>query len=112
MRIDSYSFGRIVINGKTYTSDVIVFPGRVLSSWWRKEGHLLQMEDLAEVLKERPDVLIVGRGYSGVMEVPQGLIDELKRLGIEVIVEKTTGAVKIFNDYKGRRVVAALHLTC
>ena len=112
MLIDSYSFGRIVIDGKTYTSDLIIFPGRVLSPWWRKEGHLLQMEDLEEVLREGPDVLIVGRGYSGVMKVPQGLIDELARLGIDVIAERTTEAVKIFNEYKGKGVVAALHLTC
>ncbi len=70
MKIDSYSFGRIVINGKTYTSDVIIYPGRVDASWWRKEGHLLQLEDVAEALQAKPDsnyrVIIlsrVGQGY-------------------------------------------------
>ena len=29
MHIDNYSFGRIVINNKTYSSDVIVYPNRV-----------------------------------------------------------------------------------
>ncbi len=29
MKIDSYSFGKIVINGKTYASDVIIYPGCV-----------------------------------------------------------------------------------
>ncbi len=112
MHIDSYSFGRIVINGKTYTSDVLVFPERVVSPWWRRQGHLLQMEDLPEVIRERPDVLIVGKGFSGLMQVPQGLMDELASMGIEVIAERTTRAVRIFNDYSGSHLVAAFHLTC
>ncbi|NOZ26375.1 MAG: hypothetical protein GXO94_09845, partial [Nitrospirae bacterium] len=101
MHIDSYSFGRIVIDGKTYTSDVLVLPQRVLSPWWRRQGHLLQMEDLSEALKERPEVLIIGCGFSGVMKVPRGLTEELEGLGMEVVAEKTTDAVRIFNDCKG-----------
>ncbi|VAX32806.1 hypothetical protein MNBD_NITROSPIRAE03-1560 [hydrothermal vent metagenome] len=112
MHIDSYTFGRIVIDGKTCTSDVIIFPERVVSPWWRRQGHLLQMEDLVEVIRERPEVLIVGKGFSGLMKVPQELMDELGSMGIKVIAEKTTRAVTIFNDYRGSHVVAALHLTC
>ena len=29
MNIEDYRFGRIVVNGRAYTSDVIVFPDRV-----------------------------------------------------------------------------------
>jgi hypothetical protein len=28
----------MIINGKRYTSDLIVFPEKALSGWWR-EGH-------------------------------------------------------------------------
>ncbi|RMG02102.1 MAG: hypothetical protein D6726_08240, partial [Nitrospirae bacterium] len=76
-RIESYSFGRIVIGGNTYTKDVIVLPDGVFSPWWRKEGHLLHMEDLAEVFPVNPAVLIIGTGYSGVMRVPDSVIEEL-----------------------------------
>ena len=41
MRIDRYAFGNIVIDGKAYTKDVIIFPDRVYSPWWRKDGHFL-----------------------------------------------------------------------
>ena len=71
MKIDSYSFGRIVINGKTYTSDVIIYPDRVHAPWWRKDGHLLQLADLAEALQAKPDVLVIGTGYAGVMRFPR-----------------------------------------
>ena len=113
MKIDSYSFGRIVINGTTYTSDVIIYPGRVDASWWRKEGHLLQLADLAEALQAKPDVLIIGTGYSGVMRVPRETIDRIASQGIEVIVERTSKAVALFDDLEGARtVIAAFHITC
>lgn len=112
MDIDHYSFGRITIQGETYTSDVIIFHDRVFSPWWRREGHLLHIEDLSEVMKEKPEVLIIGKGYAGVMKVPQALADELKTQGIDVIVERTTDAVNVYNHLSGREKVAALHLTC
>ncbi len=114
MRIDFYSFGRIVIDGKTYTSDVIIYPGRVDASWWRKKGHRLQPADLTDVVSAKPDVLIIGTGYAGVMDVPEETADFIRSKGIEVRVEKTGKAVDAFNSLQGSKktVVAALHLTC
>lgn len=113
MKIDSYSFGRIVINGKTYTSDVIIYPNRVDAAWRRKEGHLLQLADVAEALRAKPDVLVIGTGYSGVMRVPRETVDRIDGQGIEVKVERTAKAVEVYNDLEGATtVIAAFHLTC
>jgi hypothetical protein len=113
VKIDSYSFGRIVINTKTYTSDVIIYPGRVDASWWRKEGHLLQFADVAEALQAKPDVLVIGTGYAGVMRVPRETVDRIAAQGIEVKVERTSKAVELYNDLQGAKtVIAALHITC
>jgi len=114
MKIDSYSFGHIVINGKAYTSDVIVYEDHIDASWWRKEGHLLQWPDITEILKAKPDILVIGNGHSGVMSVPKEIIDRITALGIDVQVEKTTKAVELFNSLRGKksRIIAALHITC
>ena len=113
MKIESYSFGRIVIDGKTYSSDVIIYPDRVNASWWRKEGHLLQLDDLGEALQARPDVLVIGTGYAGVMRVPRETINRITGQGIEVKVERTAKAVGLYNELQGARIViAALHITC
>jgi hypothetical protein len=113
MNISHYSFGRIVIEGKNYTKDVIVFPDRVFSPWWRKEGHLLHTEDLTEVYSAKPSVLIVGTGYNDTMRVPEEVIDALRSKGIEVQVRDTTAAVELFNKLTlEKHVAAALHLTC
>jgi hypothetical protein len=113
VKIDSYSFGRIVIDGKTYTSDVIIYPGRVDASWRRKEGHLLLPGDVAEALRAKPDVLVIGTGYSGVMRVPRETVERIASRGIEVKVERTAKAVAAYNDLEGAKtVIAALHITC
>jgi len=112
--IDEYSFGRIVIDGKTYRQDVIVYPDRVKPNWWRREGHSLCLEDLEEVLRDPPEVLVIGTGYVGLMRVPREVREKLEEMGIQVVVEKTGKAYRTFNKLlsEGRRVVAALHLTC
>jgi hypothetical protein len=106
----------MVINGKRYTSDVIIFPDRVLDGWWRREGHRLYVEDLKEVLsaEPKPEVLVVGTGYSGLMKVSPGVEEVLRGSGIKLIAQPTKRACQTFNELlkSGRRVVAAFHLTC
>lgn len=114
MKITDYAFGTINIDGATYTSDVIITPDGVNASWWRKQGHLLQIEDLAEIENRNPDTLVIGTGYYGYMEVPQETLAHLKAKGIETHVAKTAEAVKLFNKLQpeAATIVAALHLTC
>jgi hypothetical protein len=61
-KIDEYDFGRIVVDGVEQTQDVILLPGRVVPNWWRQDGHSLVLDDLAAVLDEIPERLIVGTG--------------------------------------------------
>ncbi len=112
--IDSYDFGEIVIDGQRYTSDVIVFPDRVKADWWRKEGHQLCVEDIKEAFKEKPNVLVVGTGYSGLVKVLPETEKYVRSRGVELIVQRTGEAYKTFNRLvqSGKRVIAALHLTC
>ncbi len=114
MTIEHYEFGKAVINGETYTSDVIVWPEGVDDSWWRVEGHSLCREDLKPVLSKSPDILIIGTGVLGAMKVPQEIVPYMVAHCREVHVERTDLAVEIYNKLVGRpgRVVAALHLTC
>lgn len=111
--IESYNFGRIVINGKRYTSDIIIFPDRVKDGWWRKEGHRLRIEDIQDILKEKPDILVVGTGYAGLMKILPETREHLKSEGIQLIAENTRKACKTYNRLsKSDRIIAALHLTC
>ena len=114
MRIESYEFGRIWIDGREYRNDVIVFPDRVLPEWWRKDGHSLAMEDLGPVVISGPDLLIVGRGAYGVMRIPEETREALQKKQIQLIDETTEKAIQIFNKEteRGSIAVGAFHLTC
>lgn len=112
-RIESYRFGEIVIDGRRYTRDVIIFPDRVQSDWWREEGHSLSQADLWEVVQARPDVLVIGQGSAGRMDVPAETRRWLEQQDIQVIAQPTAQAVHTYNSLREKkRVVAALHLTC
>ena len=111
--IDSYHFGEIVINGRKYSSDVIIFPDRVQDNWWRSKGHEICLEDITEIMNENPEVLIVGTGHSGLVTVLPQVQQEIEQRDIKLIVEPTHEACNIYNRLSPfRRVVAALHLTC
>lgn len=112
-KIESYKFGQMVINGKTHTNDVILLPSRVISDWWREEGHRLSEADLEEVLDARPEVLVVGTGANGLMKVPPGTRQAIKDGGIELKIAKTGSAWKLYNDeQQGHDTAGAFHLTC
>jgi hypothetical protein len=112
-QIESYRFGRIVIDGQTHHKDVIILPDRVIGGWWRKEGHALHPDDLEAVFEAAPEVLIVGQGASGLMRVAQETRRALQAAGIELVALPTKEAVEMYNATREERIVAAaLHLTC
>ncbi len=114
MKIDSFSFGNIVIDGKPYTSDVIIYHDRVDGAWWREEPHRLVPGDIPEVLNAQPDILIIGTGVGGVLLVPKEIAEHISAQGIDVKIEKTPRAVDLYNSLQGSKyyVIAALHITC
>jgi hypothetical protein len=113
MKIESFKFGSITIEGKTYTNDVIVYPDRVDESWSREEEHRPQIREFADIVNAEPDILIIGTGYAGVLSIPDQIRNYLTSKGIEVRVDKTKQAIALFNALQStEKVIAALHITC
>ena len=114
MEIDHYTFGRIGVGGREYDADIIIFPDHIQERWWRRQGHRLAQEDLETVIAKAPQLLVIGTGYYGRMQVPEETLATLRAEGIEVRVSKTSDAVAEFNRLQRdcARIVAALHLTC
>lgn len=112
--IESYSFGHMSIDGNEYTKDVIIYPdGRILSPWWRRQGHYLIYEDIAELIATAPETIICGTGAMGVMRVSAELKDYLKNHRIDFIVQKSSKAVETYNQMSGnRKIGGCFHLTC
>jgi len=112
--INSYSFGRITINGKVYTSDIIIFPdGSIQDSWRRKEGHILATLDIINLIEANPQLIIVGTGASNLMKVKNEIPEILRTKGIQLKILPTEQAVKLYNEtYQNQKTGACFHLTC
>jgi len=112
--IESYSFGRMVIDGAVYSNDLLVIGEEIKCGWWRKEGHSLQVSDIKDALDRlQPEVVIVGTGYFGMMKIPKETRSYLEERGIELVAERTEKAYGVFNGLSNsKRVLAGFHLTC
>jgi hypothetical protein len=111
-RLRDYGFGRVTVDGEELTRDVIVLPDHVVRGWWRRDGHALVLEDLAEVIDDLPPRLVVGTGYEGRMVPDPSAVDRLRSRGIEVECLRTPDAVVRFGELDPAQTAAALHLTC
>jgi len=119
--IEEYKFGLVVIDGKTYQHDVEArWTGEVLD-WWREQSHVIDIEDIIDVLEQGPETIIIGTGESGLAQVTERAKKEIKNRGIELIIDKTEQATKTFNIRKEEsleeegvqeKVIGLFHLTC
>jgi hypothetical protein len=111
-RINGYRFGRLTVDGREVTRDVIVLPGRVIENCWRREGHELAWVDLEDVADQLPERLVVGTGADERMRPGPEVLDRLKERGVEVECLPTDRAVARFGELDPATTAAALHLTC
>jgi len=114
-RIEDYRFGHVVVDGEPHSRDVIVLPQRVVGDWWRRDGHSLVIDDLAEVLDELPEHLVVGCGADGRLRPHPSVVDALAERGVEMEALPTDEAVRRYEELRAQNpaaTAAALHLTC
>jgi len=98
VHIESYSFGRVGINGGIYTDDVLIVGNEVHSPWWRTAGgHVFATCDLEPLISAAPEVVVLGTGFFGMVLVPEDAVLALTEAGAEVVIERTGKAVKEFN---------------
>ncbi|NJF24466.1 Mth938-like domain-containing protein [Thermococcus sp. Bubb.Bath] len=118
MRLEYPAFGRILVDGKEYEHDIVVYPsGKVerrkkeISKGKHGTSHKPDPEELRKYLREDFDVLIVGTGMYGELS----LLPESKKLveGKEVVELPTGEAVRLFNELqRENRVLGIFHVTC
>ena len=113
--IQSSAFGRMTIDGKTYTSDLFIYPdGRVKDGWWRQRGHALTVDDILTLVDVAPDLIVAGTGTNGRMRPEADLPPFLRERGIDFFAKPTPQAMDIYNQKvtAGLAVGACFHLTC
>ena len=101
--IESYNFGRMVIDKKVYASDLIIYSDRIEASRWRRSGHRLYLIDMEHILQEKPEVVVIGTGFMGVMKVEDEVKQHIQKIGISLSVEKTQKAIQTFNTFSSQK---------
>lgn len=113
-KIESYEFGKIVVDGYEINSDLIIYPdGTIQKDWWRREGHQLCSDDISKLLETEPELLIIGTGAYGMMIPDDELLQLLDSMGIRVEILRTSQAADLYNKMdKNKCIGLCLHLTC
>ena len=112
--IEAYSAGQMTVDGKEYRRDLKIIGARVIPEWRRDTGHRVAVEDVEDILAAAPDVLVVGTGYAGNMQLERSLTSRLEEEDTKLVAQETEAAVTTFNRLRaeGKDVAGAFHLTC
>jgi hypothetical protein len=116
--IDHTSFGSIIISGKTYDHDVVIdLVGEVkkrkkkLSKKIYGTSHKVSLEEAKYIMKEGAEVVIIGNGQYGALELSDEAKDYFNKKTCRVKLLPTPDAVKAWNTETGN-AVAMFHITC
>jgi hypothetical protein len=112
--IEEYAFGRITVDGRTYHSDIKIYPDGIKIDWWRKSGHKLRPDDLPELRNQKLDHFVIGCGFAGRLAVTGAARRLFDDLDLSWSALPTGQAVEEYNRRlaDGERVGVVLHLTC
>lgn len=109
--IEAYSFGSIVIDGKSY-GDIKIYANKVYL-WRPVKRHEVRIDDLQDITKE-VDFIVIGTGYYDQVRVEDETLTFLNEKNIKPIIRETTKAVDEYNRLvkEGKKVATILHSTC
>jgi len=124
MIFEKTSFGNITIDGRNYNHDVYLFTDGTLqerdkSHSPRIGGHRSLSEwEIEQILKNDPEILIIGMGQSGVLPMTDRAIDMIESVknerNVQVIQGNTPDILGKTNEAlkSGKKVAGMFHTTC
>jgi hypothetical protein len=111
VKINSSTYGSITIDGVKYGHDVYILPSSKVEE--REYGHTFTKDQVEYVLKENPNVVVIGKGTSGLASLSGDARALLEKREVEVIEAYTPAIVDKFNKLtKTKKVAAIIHVTC
>ena len=112
-------FGGVKINGQDYRQVLVV--GEEIEERDEKElnklygtTHRIGPWEVEKLLSNKPEVIIIGNGQSGVLEVTSEVREKIETSGVELRILLTPQAIAEFNKLyqESKRVNALIHTTC
>ncbi len=117
-KVSKLSWGRMEVEGVGVAKDFKLWPGGGRAWDWNETGTRhdpgIQPADVEELLEHGSRVVVLSRGQELQLQTSQDTLNVLKGRGIQVHVEETTAAVKLYNDLaeQGVAVGGLFHSTC
>ena len=116
-RLEGLIFGRITVEGREETDDVVIDRGKTRS---RDKGPSKSRRDEfghtpltpAEKIPWDCKVLLIGTGMDGRLPITEELKTEAKRRGVKLILKKTPEALEYLKEHYEEGMNAILHITC
>ena len=114
IKINSFDFGSVKINNKKYRNDVIVSYKGNVQEVETQLRHLISKREFSLLLYDQPEMIVVGNGVEGDMQMSPDVLKIAQQKNIKVIDLPSAEAVKKFNKLvgSGKKVVAYIHSTC
>lgn len=117
-RIDSFNFGFIVVDDKQYAHDVVILPDGTVKERTPGKGrlgsHSIARGEIEALLKEQPDVILVGTGVHGMARLAHDAEYYLTNPDLNLTLLPSPEIVRKYNQYieNGEKVAALIHVTC
>lgn len=117
-KIDEFTFGSIVVEGKKYRRDVLIFADSTIKK--RKGGflmygsHKIKRQELEELSQGQPEIIVVGTGTDGVASMTPETESWVKAKNLNLLVKPSYDAVAKLNELvaQKKKVAALIHITC
>ena len=118
--IEHFSWAKFVIRGREHSrhegegKDILVI-GEEVERWKDMGGHHLTRDSISILKGREIDVLVIGSGVNGIVEVSGDVRAGVTEMGIgKLIVQSTPRACGTYNDLyqKGIKVCLLAHGTC
>lgn len=110
-------FGSVIYRNKVYTHDIYVHPSgdveprrKELSSLVHGTSHRVVKAEMEMLLREDPDCIIIGTGYSGALHLTMEARDFLTEKGVFYQELPTPRAITEFNNRYNCAIL--VHVTC
>ncbi len=116
-RINSFSWGRLEVEGLGTFKDAKLFPGGAQEWDWKKTGtnHTsgIQPADVEELIERGARVIILTKGVKGSLRISPNTSQMLKDKGIPAHILRTEKAIQLYNELIEKDKVGGLfHSTC
>jgi len=109
--INGKTFGKVIVDGKTFSHDVLVLADGSIRN--RLGHHTFTLEEFNLLSEQNPDVIIVCLGHSSVVKVDPKVLSAAKERGIELIMLSTPEATEKYNELsKEKKIAISVHVTC